>query len=166
MPCVWKDHLRVLRTGRPYGCPGMHELTAFHVTSFDDLRHRCDWCLGSPEVGDRMMRCGWCDVDVCSGCLASGFVPVRPDLSTRAADGGGGPPAASREAGSEFAGTPYKYDSLVRVLGVDDAEIDGQLMTVVGYEGDAHDRSADLVVLQFGDEVVRELAVFVYLVLD
>lgn len=71
--------------------------------------------------------------------------------------------------GDEFAGFPYKYDSIVRVVGVGDKELDGHLMTVVGFDrGDASDQRNEcgVVLLQRRGTVVRVSPKHVYTVLD
>lgn len=66
----------------------------------------------------------------------------------------------------EFSGTPFKFDCVVRVIGSEDPELDGHLMSVVGYERDCDESGEDIVVLQRKQMVVRELAENVYLVVD
>lgn len=68
----------------------------------------------------------------------------------------------------EFAGCRYKYDSIVRVIGAEDEDLNDCLMAVVGFErGDAHGEGdgGDVVVLRHRNTVVRVSSEYVYTVL-
>lgn len=71
-PCMWKDHQRALSTGGAFGCYKKHQLRTLHIVNYEQLGYRCNWCRGAPSMGDRMLRCDSCDVDVCNACLAAG----------------------------------------------------------------------------------------------
>lgn len=60
----------------------------------------------------------------------------------------------------------YTVDSIVRLLGVEDPELNGKLMTVVGFEPDSDSEEDDIVVLQRRGMVVRAPSTHVYNVLD
>lgn len=122
-------------------------------------------------MGERMLRCEECDVDLCNRCVSSNFTPRGfnrpPPPSFADSDEEDHPhPGSIRDPKDEFEGTPFHYDSIVRVVGAEDEEIDGRLMTVVGYERHRSDSSRDTVVLHGRGVIHRESAEHVFLELD
>lgn len=60
----------------------------------------------------------------------------------------------------------YSIDSIVRLRGVEDPELNGKLMTVVGFEPDSDSDEDDIVVLQRRGMVIRAPSAHVHNVLD
>lgn len=69
-------------------------------------------------------------------------------------------PTASAANGAE---SPFAFDSVVRVLGVEDPEVQGKLLTVIGFEADG---GGGTVVLQRRGRVVSVPASKVYKLMD
>lgn len=76
---------------------------------------------------------------------------------------GGEAPAPIAAGADNAAVSPFEFDSVVRVLGVEDPEVHAKLLTVIGFEADG---GRGTIVLQRRGRVVRVPASTVYRVVD
>lgn len=97
--------------------------------------------------------------------FGGGLKPVAPAPPESCSPEREIPSAATAGGAHGVVESPFRFDSVVRVLGVDDPEVNGKLLTVIGFEPDSGGGaggSAGTVVLQRKGQVVRVSASHVY----